>query len=76
MMFFTYPILSIRLFDYNHIRQQAEVPTNKINLPVIFRYRVRNQSMLQNFPIGKICMANPVQKQQSIRTFNYMKNNN
>ena len=58
------------------IKAQADVHTPTANTPVIFSTSVRKQCMLQNFPIGKICMADLMKKRQSNKAFNYLKNNN
>ena len=70
----------ISIYYHNTIypvrKEKAVVPTLAKNIPFIFIKRFRKMNMLQNFPIGKICMVNNVQKLQSNRTINYIKNNN
>ena len=57
-------------------KARAVVPNSKTNKPVIFDARTQKLYIVQNFPIGKICMADLMKKRQSDKTFNYLKNNN
>ena len=62
--------------DCSISKARSVVSNFKTNIPVIFDTRAQKLYMVQNFPIGKICMADLMKKRQSDKTFNYLKNNN